>query len=224
VPCAGGGRESSWSSSRPGPGSLRGAARAGRWSQEPDPALAAAALSAGPNPLTDRERDVLRAADGRTTVADIAARLFLSESTVRNYLSSAIGKTRARNRIEAAEAARANGWLLRRCASRVTSVPHDPATRVTGGPTVGTGRTGTRTCGLTAEGFAINARCHSPRCCASHLHITSPAIMPGYGDAAKSITISQLVFLPVDLRVVDGSCLRARFLDFRWHSGLFGCG
>jgi two-component system, NarL family, response regulator DesR len=76
-----------------------------------DPALAAAALSAGPNPLTDRERDVLRAADGGTTVADIAARLFLSESTVRNYLSSAIGKTGGRNRIEAADAARRNGWL-----------------------------------------------------------------------------------------------------------------
>jgi two-component system response regulator DesR len=76
-----------------------------------DPALAAAALSAGPNPLTDRERDVLRAADGGTTVADIAARLFLSESTVRNYLSSAIGKTHARNRIEATETARHNGWL-----------------------------------------------------------------------------------------------------------------
>ena len=76
-----------------------------------DPGLAAAALSAGPNPLTDRERDVLRAADGGATVADIAARLFLSESTVRNYLSSAIGKTRARNRIEAAETARSNGWL-----------------------------------------------------------------------------------------------------------------
>ena len=76
-----------------------------------DPALAAAALSAGPNPLTDRERDVLRAADGGATVADIAARLFPSESTVRNYLSSAIGKTHARNRIEAAETARHNGWL-----------------------------------------------------------------------------------------------------------------
>ena len=76
-----------------------------------DPALAAAALSAGPNPLTDRERDVLRAADGGAAVADIATRLFLSEGTVRNYLSSAIGKTHARNRIEAAEAARRNGWL-----------------------------------------------------------------------------------------------------------------
>ncbi|MBO0868865.1 MAG: response regulator transcription factor [Micromonosporaceae bacterium] len=76
-----------------------------------DPALAAAALSAGPNPLTDRERDVLRAAVDGSTVADIAGRLHLSESTVRNYLSSAIGKTHSRNRIEAVQVARTNGWL-----------------------------------------------------------------------------------------------------------------
>ncbi|MFG1654502.1 response regulator [Micromonospora sp. NPDC049275] len=76
-----------------------------------DPALAAAALSAGPNPLTDRERDVLAAAVDGATVADIAAGLHLSESTVRNYLSAAIGKTATRNRIEAARTARANGWL-----------------------------------------------------------------------------------------------------------------
>jgi two-component system, NarL family, response regulator DesR len=76
-----------------------------------DPALAAAALSAGPNPLTERERDVLAAADGGATIADIAGRLFLSESTVRNYLSSAIGKTGTRNRIEAVQTARHNGWL-----------------------------------------------------------------------------------------------------------------
>ena len=76
-----------------------------------DPALAAAALCAGPNPLTDRERDVLTAAADGATVADIAQRLFLSESTVRNYLSSAIGKTGSRNRIEAVQAARSNGWL-----------------------------------------------------------------------------------------------------------------
>lgn len=76
-----------------------------------DPALAAAALSAGPNPLTDRERDVLTAAADVATVADISQRLFLSESTVRNYLSSAIGKTGSRNRIEAVQAARSNGWL-----------------------------------------------------------------------------------------------------------------
>ncbi|MFI6292017.1 DNA-binding response regulator [Nonomuraea sp. NPDC050790] len=76
-----------------------------------DPALAAAALHAGPSPLTDRERDVLAAALDGATVADVAARLHLSESTVRNHLSSAIGKTHTRNRIEAAQLARHNGWL-----------------------------------------------------------------------------------------------------------------
>ena len=50
------------------------------------------------------------AADG-ATIADIAARLHLSESTVRNYLSAAIGKTAPRNRIEAVQAARHHGWL-----------------------------------------------------------------------------------------------------------------
>ncbi|MEU4537381.1 response regulator transcription factor [Streptosporangium sp. NPDC023825] len=76
-----------------------------------DPALAAAALSAGASPLTDRERDVLAAAVDGATVSDISRRLHLSESTVRNYLSAAIGKTGTRNRIEAARAARHNGWL-----------------------------------------------------------------------------------------------------------------
>jgi two-component system response regulator DesR len=76
-----------------------------------DPALAAAALSVGPNPLTERERDVLAAAVDGSTVADIAARLHLSESTVRNYLSAAIGKTGSRNRIEAVRVARQQGWL-----------------------------------------------------------------------------------------------------------------
>lgn len=76
-----------------------------------DPALAAAALSAGPDPLTERERDVLHAAADGSTIADIAGRLHLSESTVRNYLSSAIGKTGTRNRIEAVQAARTQGWL-----------------------------------------------------------------------------------------------------------------
>jgi two-component system response regulator DesR len=76
-----------------------------------DPTLAAAALAAGPNPLTDREREVLAAAVDGATVADMATALHLSESTVRNYLSAAIGKTATRNRIEAARTARANGWL-----------------------------------------------------------------------------------------------------------------
>ena len=76
-----------------------------------DPELATAALSAGPNPLTARERDVLAAAVDGSTIADIAGRLHLSESTVRNYLSAAIGKTGSRNRIEAVRSARHNGWL-----------------------------------------------------------------------------------------------------------------
>jgi two-component system response regulator DesR len=76
-----------------------------------DPTLAAAALRAGPNPLSARERDVLAAAADGATIADIAARLHLSESTVRNYLSAAIGKTGTRNRIEAVRHARDNGWL-----------------------------------------------------------------------------------------------------------------
>ncbi|MFI6348753.1 response regulator [Streptomyces sp. NPDC050560] len=76
-----------------------------------DPALATAALSAGPNPLTARERDVLTASVDGATVADIAAVLHLSESTVRNYLSSAIGKTGTRNRMEAVREARQQGWL-----------------------------------------------------------------------------------------------------------------
>ncbi|MDF5755594.1 response regulator transcription factor [Spongiactinospora sp. TRM90649] len=76
-----------------------------------DAALAATALSAGPNPLTRREREVLAAAADGATAADMARRLHLSESTVRNHLSSCIGKTGTRNRIEAVGLARANGWL-----------------------------------------------------------------------------------------------------------------
>lgn len=76
-----------------------------------DPALAAAALSAGPSPLTARECEVLQASVDGATVADIAGRLHLSESTVRNYLSSAIGKTGTRNRAEAVREARQQGWL-----------------------------------------------------------------------------------------------------------------
>ncbi|WDV51331.1 response regulator transcription factor [Streptomyces coeruleorubidus] len=76
-----------------------------------DPALATAALSAGPNPLTARESDALKACADGATVADIAGRLHLSESTVRNYLSSAIGKTGTRNRTEALREARRQGWL-----------------------------------------------------------------------------------------------------------------
>lgn len=76
-----------------------------------DPALAAATLAGGVSPLTGRERDVLVAARDGATVADIAGRLFLSEGTVRNYLSAAIAKTATRNRAEAVRAADERGWL-----------------------------------------------------------------------------------------------------------------
>jgi two-component system response regulator DesR len=73
--------------------------------------LAAAALAVGATPLSAREADVLRASGDGATVADIAGRLFLSEGTVRNYLSSAMGKTGARTRVEAARIAERKGWL-----------------------------------------------------------------------------------------------------------------
>jgi two-component system response regulator DesR len=76
-----------------------------------DPGLAAAARLAGPNPLTARERDVLRAALTGDPVAGVAAALGLAESTVRNHLSAAIGKTGGRTRAEAARTAEENGWL-----------------------------------------------------------------------------------------------------------------
>lgn len=76
-----------------------------------DPGLAASALSEGDNPLTDRERDVLRASTDGATIVDVAARLYLSEGTVRNYLSTAIKKLGTRNRVEAARLAEKKGWL-----------------------------------------------------------------------------------------------------------------
>jgi len=76
-----------------------------------DPGLAAATLAGGVSPLTGRERDVLVAARDGATVADIAGRLFLSEGTVRNYLSAAIAQTGVRNRVEAVRVADERGWL-----------------------------------------------------------------------------------------------------------------
>jgi len=76
-----------------------------------DPALAAEAWTADPDPLSDRERQILqRAGDGRTS-AEIATELRLSEGTVRNYLSEAIAKLGATNRTDAARIARTRGWL-----------------------------------------------------------------------------------------------------------------
>ncbi len=76
-----------------------------------DPALATEAWSAEVDPLTERERQILqRAGEGRAT-AEIAGELRLSEGTVRNYLSEAIAKLGAANRVDAARIARAKGWL-----------------------------------------------------------------------------------------------------------------
>jgi two-component system, NarL family, response regulator DesR len=76
-----------------------------------DPVLAADSLVAGESPLTSRETDVLRAARDGASVATVARRLFLSEGTVRNHLSAAIGKTGSTNRAEAVRTADRNGWL-----------------------------------------------------------------------------------------------------------------
>jgi two-component system, NarL family, response regulator DesR len=76
-----------------------------------DPTLAATALTTGPNPLTRRERDVLTAAAGGASMAEVARAVHLSESTVRNYLSATIAKTGTRNRMEAVLVAQGKGWL-----------------------------------------------------------------------------------------------------------------
>ncbi|MGI8913095.1 MAG: response regulator transcription factor [Chloroflexota bacterium] len=76
-----------------------------------DPVLATAALSEGNNPLTEREREVLTASAHGAGIAEIADALSLSEGTVRNYLSEAIQKLAARNRVEAAHIAKEKGWL-----------------------------------------------------------------------------------------------------------------
>ena len=76
-----------------------------------DPVLAAAALSEGESPLTEREREVLVASANGATIEEVARKLYLSEGTVRNYLSHAIKKLDARNRVEAARLAERKGWL-----------------------------------------------------------------------------------------------------------------
>jgi len=76
-----------------------------------DPDLAAESLATGVNPLTDRERDVLRTARQGRTATEIAKVLHLSNGTVRNHLSSAIGKTNAASGADAARIADNNGWL-----------------------------------------------------------------------------------------------------------------
>lgn len=76
-----------------------------------DPALAAESLIEGHNPLSDREREILRLAESGASISLIASELCLSVGTVRNHVSSAIGKTGTANRTEAAVTARHRGWL-----------------------------------------------------------------------------------------------------------------
>jgi two-component system, NarL family, response regulator DesR len=76
-----------------------------------DSALAAAALTEGESPVSQRETDVLAAAAGHETIAVVAAQLNLSPGTVRNHLSAAIQKLGARNRADAAQIAQQKGWL-----------------------------------------------------------------------------------------------------------------
>ncbi|KAA0023008.1 response regulator transcription factor [Antrihabitans cavernicola] len=76
-----------------------------------DPALATETLTSGTSPLTAREREVLTAAAGGATAGSIARSMHLSEGTVRNHLSSAIGKTGTSTRAEAAREAERLGWL-----------------------------------------------------------------------------------------------------------------
>lgn len=76
-----------------------------------DPLLAGESLAGGATPLTDREVEVLRVALEGVPVARIAERVHLSPGTVRNYLSSAIGKTGTATRVEAARVARDRGWI-----------------------------------------------------------------------------------------------------------------
>jgi two-component system response regulator DesR len=76
-----------------------------------DPGLAVAALSEGESPLTEREREVLLGSANGATIEEVAHKLYLSEGIVRNYLSTAIKKLGARNRVEAARLADRKGWL-----------------------------------------------------------------------------------------------------------------
>jgi two-component system response regulator DesR len=78
-----------------------------------DSGLAAEALTEGDSPLTAREHDVLAASRAQPTAGAIARQLYLSEGTVRNYLSSAIRKLGAQNRVEAVRIAEEKGWLAR---------------------------------------------------------------------------------------------------------------
>ncbi|QDP95516.1 response regulator transcription factor [Microlunatus elymi] len=90
---------------------IEGIRRVHRGLRVVDPTLAAASLSVGASPLTERETEVLAAASHGGATSTIAGTVFLSEGTVRNHLSSAMGKLGAATRAEAVRIATENGWL-----------------------------------------------------------------------------------------------------------------
>lgn len=90
---------------------IEGIRRAASGLRAVDPELAVASLSVGSSPLSEREALVLAASAGGASTAEIAGTVHLSEGTVRNYLSAAIGKLGARNRAEALRTATDNGWV-----------------------------------------------------------------------------------------------------------------
>ncbi|QIK72398.1 response regulator transcription factor [Propioniciclava coleopterorum] len=90
---------------------IEGIRRAASGLRVVDPDLAAASLSIGASPLSEREALVLAASAGGASTGEIAGAVHLSEGTVRNYLSAAIGKLGARNRAEALRSATDNGWI-----------------------------------------------------------------------------------------------------------------
>ncbi|WP_296137126.1 DNA-binding response regulator [uncultured Tessaracoccus sp.] len=90
---------------------VEGVRRAAAGLRVVDGELAAASLSLGPSPLSPQETRVLAASSGGASTKEVARRVHLSEGTVRNYVSSAIGKLHARNRAEAIRVAEDNGWL-----------------------------------------------------------------------------------------------------------------
>ena len=96
---------------RPAAKLVDGIRRVARGERVIDSELVAAALDTGASPLTPRETDVLRTAEAGASTEEIATALCLSPATVRNYLSNAITKTGARNRIDAIRIARNAGWL-----------------------------------------------------------------------------------------------------------------
>jgi two-component system response regulator DesR len=94
------------------PGKITDAIRrvaAGRKALDPD--LAFSTLASAASPLTQRELDVLRLAAQGEPAVEIAGRLYLSVGTVHNYMSRVIGKTGARNRVDAIRIAEGAGWL-----------------------------------------------------------------------------------------------------------------